>query len=607
MITSIPWQKTQAVPNAFPERQSLMPIWGGISVPQEKWQSLWKQHAPYVLNEDGLAYLHIPFCASHCIFCGFYRNAWKAEYSKIYTDKLIEELAFEASIRQGNGKIQAVYFGGGTPTALDTEDLVRLIKACYQYLPLSEDCEVTLEGRISHFDIDKAKACVEAGVNRISIGIQTFNSAIRKRLGRKHTGEEAYAYLQQLCELDAVIVADLIFGLPNQTDEIWAKDIETACTLALSGLDIYAFNNYPFLPINRLIEHGSLPQPASFEIQAQHYAYAVEKLQEQGWRQVSNNHFAFPTRKERNRYNSLVKANMPCLAFGSGAGGNLGGYSYQVQSDLKRYLETPPQQKALSFFSQHGEHKSLLGQVQYSLELGYLDTKLFANHPKAKKLLQQWQDLALLQIDEQGIARLNTSGRYWSPTLVRKLMLTLPTQTDGEPKVMKLTEEQRHVLTQSLSENAGQILEMLAGMHQCSMEDVIQCLPSHMVIKTDGSRFVEIMQALSTLTEPTTFITHTTDAVMEVTGLIPSGKIGRGFYNFDHNETGGIHGHLRYENCAAIYFIERPFMGKQTASLNFINHQGGAMFKIFVGRDEQGKLRNNQIAMMKQLVQGVNE
>ncbi len=604
LITKTAWQATQAVPNAFPERQSLMPIWGGISVPQDQWQTRWQQLAPYALNEDGLAYFHIPFCASHCIFCGFYRNAWKAEYSKVYTDKLIEELAFEAAIRKGNGKIQAVYFGGGTPTALDTEDLVRLIKACYQYLPLSDDCEFTLEGRISHFDIEKAKACVEAGVNRISIGIQTFNSTIRKRLGRKHSGEEAYNYLQQLCELDAVIVADLIFGLPNQTDEIWANDIETASTLALSGLDIYAFNNYPFLPINRLIEHGTLPQPASFEIQAQHYAYAVEKLQEKGWQQVSNNHFAFPTRKERNRYNSLVKCNMPCLAFGSGAGGNLGGYSYQVQSDLQRYLDTPAQQKPLSFFSQHGEHKTLLGQVQYSLELGYLDTQLFVNNAKAQKLLQQWQNLELLQIDKDGIARLNTSGRYWSPTLVRKLMLTLPTKTEGEPELMKLTEEQRCALTKTLADNPGQILEMLAGMHQCAFEDVIQCLPEQMVSKTDGSRFVEIMQALAEFTEPTTFIAHTSDAVMEVTGRIPSGKIGRGFYNFDHNEEGGIHGHLRYENCAAIYLIERPFMGKQTVSLNFINHQGGAMFKIFVGRDENGKLRDNQIAQMKQLIQG---
>lgn len=320
IIKDTHWTSQQTSPNAFPERQALMPIWGGKNIERNQWQSLWLEQAPNALLQDGLAYFHIPFCASHCIFCGFYRNAWKENYSQIYTDRVISELRYESSLWRGQGKIHAVYFGGGTPTALHTEDLVRLIRACYRYLPLAEDCEFTIEGRISHFDIDKAKACIEAGVNRISIGIQTFNSEIRKRLGRKHSGEEAQTYLKALSELNAVIVADLIFGLPNQTDDIWQNDIEIATSLPISGLDIYAFNNYPFLPINRLIEHGKLPAPAGFDTQSLHYAYAVEKLKAQGWQQVSNNHFAFPNRGERNRYNTLVKSNMPCLAFGSGAG-----------------------------------------------------------------------------------------------------------------------------------------------------------------------------------------------------------------------------------------------------------------------------------------------
>ncbi len=112
--------------------------------------------------------------------------------SSVYTDKIIEEMAAEAEVRTGKGKIRAVYFGGGTPTALLTEDLVRLIRACYQYLPLAEDCEFTIEGRMSHFDLEKAQACLEAGANRISIGVQTFNTAIRRRLGRKHSGDEAF-------------------------------------------------------------------------------------------------------------------------------------------------------------------------------------------------------------------------------------------------------------------------------------------------------------------------------------------------------------------------------------------------------------------------------
>lgn len=602
MSQPIRWRPEQAAPYAFPERQALMPIWGGVPLPHGRWQEVWRQSVPASLDEDGLVYVHIPFCANHCVFCGFYRNAWKAEHGRVYTDKLIGELAHEARLRCGGGKIKAVYFGGGTPTALDTADLVRLIDACHRYLPLAADCEFTLEGRMSHFSIDKAQACIDAGVTRISIGVQTFDTAIRRRLGRKHSGTEALRYLEALGRLKTVTVADLMFGLPGQTDEIWAHDLALAAALPLSGLDTYAFNCYPFLPINRMIEKGAFPPPEGFDAQSRQYAYAVEVLARAGWRQVSNSHFAYPGRGERNRYNTLVKSNMPCLAFGSGAGGNFGGFSYQVQSDLKSYLDTPPGTKNLSFMSRHGRHKRLLGQVQYSLEQGWLDLSLFSDMPEAQQLLQQWADLSLLKTGSDGLIRLNTSGRYWSPTLIRKLMLTLPnTDEKDENMTAELSAEQQTVLRHSLAENPGQILEMLAGQHQCSFEAVIRCLPENMVRKTEGSRIVEILQHVASWNEAVTFIAHTPDAIVEVNGKLPHGKIGRGFYNFEHAEEGGVHGHIYYENCAAVYLLERPFMGKATVSLNFINRKGGAMFKIFAGRNESGELRPGQVTAMRKL------
>ncbi|HFC6388140.1 TPA: heme anaerobic degradation radical SAM methyltransferase ChuW/HutW [Neisseria bacilliformis] len=603
MRRTITIRNDQAVPDAFPERQALMPIWGGLPVPAAQWQQLWRQQAESVLQEDALAYLHIPFCANHCVFCGFYRNAWKDEQSKTYTDKVIAELAQEAGIRQGGGKIRAVYFGGGTPTALLTGDLVRLIRACYQYLPLADDCEFTLEGRMSHFDPDKAQAAIDAGVTRISIGVQTFDTAIRRRLGRKHSGEEAAAYLERLGRLNTVLVADLIFGLPGQSGEIWQNDLHIAAALPLAGLDTYAFNCYPFLPINRMIEKGAFPPPAGFDTQSLQYAHAVAYLAEQGWEQISNNHFAYPGRGERNLYNRLVKSNIPCLAFGSGAGGNGGGYNYQVQSDLDSYLATPEGEKNIAYMSRHSDNKYLLGRLQHDIELGYIDSRLFAPHPRAAALLAQWAGLGLMGTpDSDGLIRLNTSGRYWSPTLTRRLMLALPATEDKEQTMnTPLSDEQKTVLRNTLAENPGQILEMLAGKHQCSFEEIINCLPEGTVHKTDGGRFVEIMQTVAAWNEAVTFIAHTPDVIAEVTGKLPDGSVARGFYNFKESEPGGIHGHIYYENCAAIYLIERPFMGKRTVSLNFINRAGGAMFKIYVGRDQNGELIERQIQAMRAL------
>ena len=602
MVQQLVWTPKQSAPKAFPERQALMPVWGGVPMPRPQWQNIWKKKLPHATDVDALAYLHIPFCANHCVFCGFYRNAWKDSQSSVYTDKIIEEMATEAEVRTGEGKIRAVYFGGGTPTALLTEDLVRLIRACYQYLPLAEDCEFTIEGRMSHFDLEKAQACIEAGANRISIGVQTFNTAIRRRLGRKHSGDEAFEYLAKLCELDAVIVADLMFGLPNQTDEVWQNDIARATELPLSGLDTYAFNLYPMLPINRMIEKGAFPTPPGFDIQADQYAYTVETLLEKGWEQVSNSHFAYPGRGERNRYNTLIKSDIPCLAFGSGAGGNFGGFSYQVQGDLESYLATPKGEKNIAFMSGHSPNKALLSKVQHDIETGRLNPLLFDGNKAAQKLIAQWQEMQLFkEPDSDSIIRLNTSGRYWSPTLIRKLMLTLPTQ-EKDQTMQKLSAEQQTMLRQSLEKNPGQVLEMLAAQNQCSFEDVIRCLPEENVRQTEGSRIVEILQAIAAWDESVTFIAHTPDAIVEVSGKLPNGKVGRGFYNFDHPETdGGVHGHIYYENCASIYLLERPFMGKATCSLNFINRNGGAMFKIFVGRDEAGELKQHQIEAMRKL------
>ena len=602
MVQQLVWTPKQSAPKAFPERQALMPVWGGVPMPRPQWQNIWKKKLPHATDVDALAYLHIPFCANHCVFCGFYRNAWKDSQSSVYTDKIIEEMAAEAEVRTGKGKIRAVYFGGGTPTALLTEDLVRLIRACYQYLPLAGDCEFTIEGRMSHFDLEKAQACIEAGANRISIGVQTFNTAIRRRLGRKHSGDEAFEYLAKLCELDAVIVADLMFGLPNQTDDVWQNDIARAAELPLSGLDTYAFNLYPMLPINRMIEKGAFPTPPGFDIQADQYAYTVETLLEKGWEQVSNSHFAYPGRGERNRYNTLIKSDIPCLAFGSGAGGNFGGFSYQVQGDLESYLATPKGEKNIAFMSGHSPNKALLSKVQHDIETGRLNPLLFDGNKAAQKLIAQWQEMQLFkEPDLDGLIRLNTSGRYWSPTLIRKLMLTLPTQ-EKDQTMQKLSAEQQTMLRQSLEKNPGQVLEMLAAQNQCSFEDVIRCLPEENVRQTEGSRIVEILQAVAAWDESVTFIAHTPDAIVEVSGKLPNGKVGRGFYNFDHPETdGGVHGHIYYENCASIYLLERPFMGKATCSLNFINRNGGAMFKIFVGRDEAGELKQHQIEAMRKL------
>jgi len=146
----------------------------------------------------------------------------------------------------------------------------------------------------------------------------------------------------------------------------------------------------------------------------------------------------------------------------------------------------------------------------------------------------------------------------------------------------------------------GMVLEHLAHKYQCSYETVLTCLPETAWQKIDGCHFVNLMQKMASFTEPMTVIFHHLDSIIEVTGKIPNGEIAQGYYNLMHGSESGLHGHLRYVNCQAIYLLDRQFMNRRTVAVNFINKQGECMFKVFVGRDENGNLRPHQIDELTQ-------
>lgn len=149
-----------------------------------------------------------------------------------------------------------------------------------------------------------------------------------------------------------------------------------------------------------------------------------------------------------------------------------------------------------------------------------------------------------------------------------------------------------------LAENPGAVIEDAARDHGVSPRTVIEALPSDMVKFREGSAFAEAMQDIAQWGD-VTLIVHTADAIFEFTGPIPNGEISRGYFNLMQPK--GLHGHLRHERCAAIAFVERPFMGKSSAFIAFLNVEGGVMFKVFVGRDETRALRQDQLDRFRAL------
>jgi len=153
-----------------------------------------------------------------------------------------------------------------------------------------------------------------------------------------------------------------------------------------------------------------------------------------------------------------------------------------------------------------------------------------------------------------------------------------------------------------LAENPGAVIEDVARDHGLSPRAVIEALPSDLVKLRKGSSFAEVMQDIAQWGE-VTLIVHTSDGIFEFTGSLPAGEIGRGYFNLMQPK--GLHGHLRHERCAVIAFVERPFMGKSSAFVAFLNVDGGVMFKVFVGRDEARALRQDQLERFRTLAERI--
>lgn len=158
----------------------------------------------------------------------------------------------------------------------------------------------------------------------------------------------------------------------------------------------------------------------------------------------------------------------------------------------------------------------------------------------------------------------------------------------------------RQDLVRLLAENPGAIVEEIAKAQNATARDVLEALPEDMRRFAPGTHFIEAMKDIAGWGD-VTLIVHTDDGIMEFGGPVPAGEVARGYYNVPGSK--GFHGHLRHERCAAIAFVERPLMGRLSASVQFLNVDGGIMFKVFVGRDEKRELKTDQMEKFRALAE----
>ena len=283
-------------------------------------------------------YLHSPFCVSHCTYCDFFTKAFPGA-SRVHEFAL----ALAAGIRNtsrdlgiAGEAVDTLYFGGGTPSLLEPRDLEAVLQAVHEVFQVLPDAEVSLEANPESVSAARLEAFRALGVNRLSLGMQSFQPAILETLGRAHSprrAKEAFADARSAGFENVSL--DLMLALPGQTLESLRCDLETAIELFPEHLSTYLLEMDKETALRARIERGELA-PASEDEAAEMYEGTRACLQEAGYRHYELSNFA--RRGKECRHNLKYWTDLPFIGFGPSAWSYLSGRRFREAADLEEYL-----------------------------------------------------------------------------------------------------------------------------------------------------------------------------------------------------------------------------------------------------------------------------
>ena len=281
----------------------------------------------------------MPFCKSRCIYCDFYSQTERGVLQDVFVAALQRELscrAVEADV------IGSVYMGGGTPSLFSAHQIACILECVRTHYNITDGAEVTIEMNPDDVTAGYASALVEAGVNRISLGIQSFDDGVLRFLRRRHTAAQAMRAVD--CLADAMgkrgsgnISIDLIYGLPGQRMDIWKQDVKTAFSLPITHLSSYALSYEENTPIHSMLEKGEIRE-TSDEDSLLMYQHIIECAKRHGFDHYEISNFSLPG--FHSRHNSSYWEGVPYIGIGPGA------HSYDGRNvrrlnvpSMKRYVE----------------------------------------------------------------------------------------------------------------------------------------------------------------------------------------------------------------------------------------------------------------------------
>lgn len=279
-------------------------------------------------------YIHIPFCDFHCHYCSFLTFMANPDRVAGYVDYLLEEIDL---YKRDHYHLDTIYFGGGTPSVLTPDQISTIMAKLHEVFDVSSDAEITMEMNPESVTADKVKAAMAGGVNRISLGVQSFNNEVLEIMGRLHREDMIYEKIDLINGLGINNISiDLMFNNPKQTREVLERDLELAMQLDIQHMSIYS------LMIEKNTQYERWIKRKSFEIEEdeeeREMYYLIQRtLKDHGFNQYEISNFARPGYESQ--HNQKYWHQEDYIGMGLGASGNLGNVRYDNQDNFIHYFK----------------------------------------------------------------------------------------------------------------------------------------------------------------------------------------------------------------------------------------------------------------------------
>lgn len=301
-------------------------------------------------------YIHIPFCKQACHYCNYHFSTTLKKQGE-----MVEAICEELLLRRGelSGTVETIYFGGGTPSLLTSEELEQIFETLNANYTLSKNPEITLEANPDDLTPSKIEALALSPINRLSIGVQSFFEEDLKLMNRAHNALEAVSSIVEAKKYFENISIDLIYGIPGMSKERWLENLKIALDLQVPHLSCYALTVEPKTALKSFIEKGIVP-PVDEEVAEQHYELLLEETEKAGFDNYEFSNFGKPGFRSRN--NTAYWEEIPFLGIGPGAHSYTGDRrSWNIENNTK-YIksinagELPSESEVLSTIDKYNEY-----------------------------------------------------------------------------------------------------------------------------------------------------------------------------------------------------------------------------------------------------------